>query len=57
MAYTCKTCGAVAEEPGHLCAPLTETTACPYCGKVAPTLNITAKARPLPIPPVRGYPG
>ena len=24
MAYTCKTCGAVAEEPGHLCAPSTE---------------------------------
>ena len=21
MAYTCKTCGAVAEDPGHLCAP------------------------------------
>ena len=21
MAHTCKTCGAVAEDPGHLCAP------------------------------------
>ena len=24
MAHTCKTCGAVAEDPGHLCAPTTE---------------------------------
>ena len=28
MAHTCKTCGAVAEDPGHLCAPSTETTTC-----------------------------
>lgn len=36
MAYTCKTCGAVAEEPGHLCAPSTEDTTCAYCGKHTP---------------------
>jgi hypothetical protein len=34
--YTCKTCGAVATEPGHLCSPVTETATCAYCGKNVP---------------------
>ena len=33
MAHTCKTCGAVAEDPGHLCTPSEETTTCSYCGE------------------------
>jgi DNA-directed RNA polymerase subunit RPC12/RpoP len=31
-AYVCATCGALAEEPGHLCNPQGEAT-CGYCGK------------------------
>jgi len=34
--YTCKTCGALAEEPGHLCAPAEEMGTCAYCGKNTP---------------------
>ncbi len=34
--YTCETCGALAEEPGHLCNPSQEKVVCPYCGDVAP---------------------
>jgi hypothetical protein len=26
MAHTCKTCGAVAEDPGHMCDPCGEMT-------------------------------
>lgn len=32
MAYTCKTCGAVAEEPGHLCNPCGDPQTCSFCG-------------------------
>jgi hypothetical protein len=32
---TCQTCGALAEEPGHLCSPSQEKTVCPYCGQTA----------------------
>ncbi len=35
-AYTCQTCGALAEDPGHLCSPSTDVVLCPYCGKKAP---------------------
>jgi DNA-directed RNA polymerase subunit RPC12/RpoP len=35
--YVCETCGALAEEPGHLCNPKgQQKTACPYCGDVTP---------------------
>ena len=33
MAHTCKTCGAVADTPGHLCDPCDDTAACSFCGK------------------------
>ncbi|GAB6190831.1 hypothetical protein [Desulfocastanea catecholica] len=33
MAHTCKSCGAVADDPGHLCNPTVETISCSYCGK------------------------
>jgi hypothetical protein len=39
MAHTCKTCGAVAEDPGHLCAPSEEITTCSYCGKKEPQVK------------------
>ncbi|MBI4642808.1 MAG: hypothetical protein HY790_07635 [Deltaproteobacteria bacterium] len=31
--YTCQTCGALAEEPGHLCNPAGEPMTCAYCGE------------------------
>jgi DNA-directed RNA polymerase subunit RPC12/RpoP len=31
-AYVCSTCGALAEEPGHLCNPQGESMTCGYCG-------------------------
>ncbi len=33
MAYTCKNCGAVANEPGHLCNPCGDEAKCSFCGK------------------------
>ncbi len=38
MAYTCKNCGAIAEEPGHLCDPCGDAAKCSFCGvsNVAP---------------------
>ena len=32
MAYTCKNCGAVANEPGHLCNPCGDKEKCSFCG-------------------------
>ncbi len=32
MAYTCSTCGVVAEDPGHLCNPSLEKMSCSHCG-------------------------
>jgi len=32
MAHTCKTCGAVADDPGHLCSPCGDATKCSFCG-------------------------
>jgi rubrerythrin len=34
--YTCQTCGALAEEPGHLCNPNMEPMTCAFCGATAP---------------------
>jgi len=45
MAHTCKTCGAVAEDPGHLCAPSTETTKCSYCGEKSPHVKHYCKGK------------
>jgi hypothetical protein len=32
MSYTCKNCGAVANEPGHLCNPCDDRQKCRFCG-------------------------
>lgn len=37
MAYTCKNCGAVAADPGHLCNPCGDRAKCSFCG--APEVN------------------
>lgn len=33
MEYTCENCGAVAEEPGHLCNPCGDKAKCSFCGE------------------------
>jgi uncharacterized Zn finger protein len=33
MAHTCQNCGAVADDPGHLCNPADLALHCDYCGK------------------------
>jgi hypothetical protein len=35
MAYTCKSCGAVADAPGHLCNPCGDKAKCSFCGEPA----------------------
>ena len=32
MAYTCKSCGAIADSPGHLCNPCGDKEKCSFCG-------------------------
>ena len=32
MPYSCKNCGAVADEPGHLCDPCGDEKNCSFCG-------------------------
>lgn len=32
MAHTCNSCGAVADDPGHLCDPTEQSLSCSYCG-------------------------
>ena len=33
MAHTCKTCGSMADDPGHLCNPTQEKISCSYCNQ------------------------
>jgi uncharacterized OB-fold protein len=40
MAHTCKNCGAVANNPGHLCAPCGDRQNCEFCGQPAPTQHM-----------------
>lgn len=32
MTHTCQNCGAVADDPGHLCNPIREHLSCEFCG-------------------------
>lgn len=32
MSYTCNTCGALSEAPGHLCSPCDDESECSFCG-------------------------
>ena len=36
MAYTCKHCGAMANDPGHLCNPCGDPAKCSFCGAQVP---------------------
>ncbi|KJS31223.1 MAG: hypothetical protein VR64_12295 [Desulfatitalea sp. BRH_c12] len=33
MDYSCKTCGATVNTPGHLCNPCSEKVKCNFCGQ------------------------
>ena len=35
MSYTCKTCSAIAEDPGHLCNPCGDKQQGSFCGDTA----------------------
>lgn len=37
MSYTCKKCGAVADDPGHLCNPCGDREKCNFCGTLDTT--------------------
>ncbi len=45
MAHTCKSCGAVADDPGHLCAPVAEEVSCEYCGEKNVSVTHVCKAK------------
>lgn len=45
MAHTCKSCGAVADDPGHLCDPTTEVLGCDYCGSNDVGVNHVCKEK------------
>lgn len=38
MAHTCSTCGAMADDPGHLCNPTEAVISCSYCN--APDVGV-----------------
>jgi uncharacterized Zn finger protein len=43
MAHSCKSCGAVADDPGHLCDPTQEEISCSYCGTDNVSVNHVCK--------------
>lgn len=45
MAHTCKNCGAIADDPGHLCDPTTEELSCDYCGTKDVGVNHVCKQK------------
>lgn len=45
MAHTCKSCGAIADDPGHLCDPTTEVLSCEYCGQEDVGINHVCKQK------------
>ncbi|SDO62457.1 hypothetical protein [Desulforhopalus singaporensis] len=45
MAHTCKSCGAVADHPGHLCDPIVEKLSCSYCGEKDVSVTHVCKAK------------
>ncbi|TKB09981.1 hypothetical protein [Desulforhopalus sp. IMCC35007] len=45
MAHTCKSCGAVADDPGHLCDPIDEEISCSFCGEKNVGITHVCKAK------------
>jgi hypothetical protein len=45
MAHSCKNCGAVADDPGHLCNPTTEKISCSFCGADDVSINHVCKGK------------
>ena len=45
MAHTCKNCGAVADDPGHLCNPADHAVHCDYCGQHNVSANHVCKQK------------
>ena len=45
MAHTCDNCGAVADDPGHLCNPSDVTLHCDYCGQHNVSANHVCKGK------------
>lgn len=45
MAHTCKSCGAVADDPGHLCDPTVEALSCSFCGEENVSVTHVCKSK------------
>lgn len=45
MAHTCQNCGAVADDPGHLCNPADVHLHCDFCGAHNVTVNHVCKGK------------
>jgi len=45
MAHTCQNCGAVADDPGHLCNPADLALHCDYCGAHDVSVNHVCKGK------------
>ena len=45
MAHTCKSCGAVADDSGHLCDPVGKALSCSYCGAPDVTVSHVCKQK------------
>jgi len=45
MAHTCGNCGAVADDPGHLCNPTDVSLHCEYCGQHNVAANHVCKGK------------
>lgn len=45
MAHLCKSCGAVADDPGHLCDPVVDEMICVFCGEKSVGVTHMCKAK------------
>jgi uncharacterized Zn finger protein len=45
MAHTCKNCGVVADDPGHLCNPSVVSISCSFCGTEDVSTNHVCKEK------------
>ncbi len=45
MAHTCSTCGAMADDPGHLCNPTVSAISCSFCNTPDVGINHLCKEK------------